>query len=802
MSSITKSPGISRRSFLKGAAAGVAGLAAASSMTTAGTWLKPCEAVAEGTEKVAYTFHNMHCMGNCMLECTIRDDRLVSIVPRPNEDVRFHNICLKGIAEIEHIYGDSRIQSPMKRVGERGSGEFEVITWDEAIDTIAEEFKKCQDKYGKDSLWIQTSVEASMRLQPLLAGALGAQDGGAINGIDHGQANGMGPAFGWPGQFPLNTIWDWPFANTVILTSNNMLETGLVWARGFLDAQKAGTKLVVVDPYFTVTAQKADQWIPIQPGTDPAFYLGMIHHILENELYDEEHILKETSYPYLADVQTGELLGEMVEVVDEETGDTSSYRRGMVWDTKSNNAVAVDTPGATPALSGTFEVDGRKCVTVFDLLKEQMSGYTTEWAAEISQIPAETIEELAESYAAGPSIIANGVGGIDKYHNNDVAGHCYVVLASLTNNFGRRGTGMGFYQFNPTPYNAGLGGWEFPEGYGPSPTPVPFYNLMHEENNVHAAMFFGDIPTQKAASWNTTLEWIKGLDFICLADIYHSSVADFCDIILPVCSKFESVDEFGGMRCFNGYVMTNEKILDPLFDSKPDFYIEKLIAEKMGVGDIFPKDTVEFCEAYLAPQTPPIKGITLQTLKENKGAQLINADWSNPLGEPCGPSLLPSGKQEPYYENQIEYGQAFPQWEENLEVGVDNPMREKYPLSFNQARSRFRVHSAYSGAEWIQQLYGPNIAINPVDAESRGITTGDMVEVFNDRGSFKVKAHVSNAVRPGSAFMAESTYMWLLDGTIMQAVSNDEMNPRGYSLMYGPSIPYNDTLIEIKKVGA
>ena len=129
-------------------------------------------------------------------------------------------------------------------------------------------------------------------------------------------------------------------------------------------------------------------------------------------------------------------------------------------------------------------------------------------------------------------------------------------------------------------------------------------------------------------------------------------------------------------------------------------------------------------------------------------------------------------------------------------------MREKYPLSFNQARSRFRVHSAYSGAEWIQQLYGPNIAINPVDAESRGITTGDMVEVFNDRGSFKVKAHVSNAVRPGSAFMAESTYMWLLDGTIMQAVSNDEMNPRGYSLMYGPSIPYNDTLIEIKKVGA
>lgn len=792
---------ISRRSLIKGMLAGGLGLALSSSMTSVSTWLTPQSAYADVDEKVAYTFHNMHCMGNCMLECTARDGRLVKITPRPNNDKRFETICLKGLAEIEHIYGDSRIQSPMKRVGERGSGEFEVITWDEAISIIADEFKKAQEKYGKDSLWIQTSVESANRLAPILPATIGAQVGG-LNGLDHGQANGMGQAFGWSGDFALNTIWDWPFADTIILTSNNMLETGLVWSRGFLDAQKAGTKMIVVDPQFTVTAQKADQWIPIQPGTDPAFYLGMINHILSSKLYDVDHMLEKTSYPYLVDSETGELLGEMVTVADKATGEKTAMRNAQVWDTSSNRAVTASSKGAKPALSGTFVVNGKSYITVFDLLKDQMKDYTPEWAESICQIPADTIKELAQRYASGPSIIANGVGGIDKYYNNDVAGHCYAVLASLTGNYGKRGTGLGFYQFNPTPYNAGLGGWNLPEGYGPSPSPVEFYDLMYKENNVHAAMFFGDIPTQKAANWNKTLEWIDSLDFICLADIYHSSVADFVDIILPVCSKFESIDEFGGMRCFNGYVMTNEKLLDPLFDSLPDFYIEKLIAEKMGVADLFPKDTVEYCEAYLAPQTPPIKGITLDTLKENKGAQLINADWNNPLGPPVGASNTPSGRQEPYYENMIEFGQAFPQWEEPIEVGIDNPLRETYPLQFNQARSRFRVHSAYSGSTWIQELYEPHIDVSPEDARKRGIKTGDEVEIFNERGSFRTKARVSNAARPGSVFMAESTYRRFLDFTLMQSVSNNKLNPRGYAEPFGPMIPFNDTLVEIKKVGA
>ena len=121
----------------------------------------------------------------------------------------------------------------------------------------------------------------------------------------------------------------------------------------------------------------------------------------------------------------------------------------------TKSAVAHDK-AKRPALTGTFTVDGKTYVTEFELLKEQMAEYTLDWAAGMSGVPAETIAQIAEEYAAGPSIIANGVGGIDKYNNNDVAGHAYAVLASLTGNYGKRGTGCGFFHFNPTPYNAGL----------------------------------------------------------------------------------------------------------------------------------------------------------------------------------------------------------------------------------------------------------------------------------------------------------------------------------------------------------
>jgi len=184
---------LSRRSFLKtAAAAGAVGFAGANLAGIAEAAGSPAAGSAGETQ--AFTYHNEHCLCNCMLQCTVRDGRLAMIQPRPNEDHRFQNVCLKGLSEVQNIYGEARIQRPMKRVGERGSGEFEAISWEEAFQMIAENFKAIQDKYGKDALWIQFSTEASQRFPPLLASVLGAQAGG-MNGYDMGQGNGQIMAF-------------------------------------------------------------------------------------------------------------------------------------------------------------------------------------------------------------------------------------------------------------------------------------------------------------------------------------------------------------------------------------------------------------------------------------------------------------------------------------------------------------------------------------------------------------------------------------------------------------------------------
>ena len=422
---------LSRRGFLKAAAATGAAGSAGASLT--GIAASAAQAEPAASETLGFTYHNEHCLCNCMLQCTVRDGRLAMIQPRENEDKRFQNVCLKGISEVQNIYGDARIQRPMKRVGERGSGEFEAISWDEAFQMIAENFKAIQDKYGKEALWIQFSTEASQRFPPLLASVLGAQAGG-LNGYDMGQGNGQIMAFSpWIGMFAQNTMWEWP--------------------------------------------------------------------------------------------------------------------------------------------------------------------------------------------------------------------------------------------------------------------------------------------------------------------------------------------------------------------------------EAMGLGDLFPADGEEYARALLTTDDPQMAGFTLEKLQEAGGAlRLIGSEdlIAPEVGFTYGTA---SGRQEPYYEALLEFGQAFPAWEAPCEAYPENPLREKYPLQFNQARSRFRVHSAYSGAKWIQEVAEPHIELNPADAATRGLEDGDAVEVFNDRGSFRTVLRVNEAVRPESAFMVESTYRQYLDGTIMQSVSNDTLNPRGYALPFGPMIPYNDTLIEIKEVG-
>lgn len=781
--------GMTRRGFLKvtGIAAGAAGLAGAASMTTAGSWLAPAEAHAAGEETSGFLCHMQHCTCACSVKATARDGRLVKVEPHKTDDYRYGKICLKGISEIQHIYSADRLQTPMKRVGERGSGEFEAISWDEALDILAAEVGRIQDTYGKDALLITNSEESKARYTPFLPRILGAQNGG-LTGRDRGQGNGVDPAFSTKGlnaNSPM-TIWEWPKSKTIILMSYNMLESAVTYAQAFFNAQEAGAKIYVIDPQYSVTAAKADEWVPIVAGTDPALMLAMIHYIIDAGLYDEEFIMAHTSLPFLVDADSGAQLKDAA-------GDP------LVWDVARNAAVPYTAIGADTALEGAYEVDGRRAVTQFELLRSKTDGYTREWAEGITDVPAETIIRLAEDYAEGPSILSGSFGGIDKFSNSDIAGHTYAVLAALTGNSGYEGTGTGKCNGGSSTRNIQLTPWKLPAEYKAVTPPVAFYELPYKENKVKGALFFGDMPTQSAAAADNTKEWVKSLEFTALIDIFHTSIADYVDLILPVCTKFEGTEPVNGIRSSHDHVYLIEKIIDPQFDSKTDFQIECAIAERMGYGDLIPKSFEEYVRNALDSDAARKGGITLEALIENEGympvpkANVLQSRFRSQEYE------TPTKRIEVYYENLVDDDQALPTWVRADEAYEDNPKREEYPFFFNQVRSRFRIHSNFSGAGWIQDLFQPHISMNPVDAERLGLATGDDVDVYNDRGSFGCALVVDNSVRPGSITMVESTYGQHLNHGIMQNVTNTNLVERQRGMLFGPQVLFNDTLVAVRK---
>ena len=194
---------VTRRGFVKGTAvagAGLAMLGAAGAMTSADGWLVPAHAET-AEEYTAFTYHQSHCGGMCPLACTVRDGRMVSVQPNHCCDDRYETICVKGISEVQHIYGDHRVQTPLRRTGERGAGEFEPISWDEALDEVCDKLKELQGKYGNDCVVISTGAEANF---PWLAAVLGAQVD-ASSGIDVGIGNGLDPAIGFGGGYAMAT---------------------------------------------------------------------------------------------------------------------------------------------------------------------------------------------------------------------------------------------------------------------------------------------------------------------------------------------------------------------------------------------------------------------------------------------------------------------------------------------------------------------------------------------------------------------------------------------------------------------
>jgi molybdopterin-containing oxidoreductase family molybdopterin binding subunit len=731
------------------------------------------------------------------------------VLIEPNDAVKdpyFSTVCLKGISEIEHVYSPTRIQTPMKATGARGSGEFVSISWDEALGIITEKVTALHETYGKESILVIGSSDGGGTSPAALWGAQTPLH----SGIDVGIGNGLDPATGIGFGYAVGTNEnsDWKNARTLLIVGSNYLESSLVMGGPLFDAKEAGCHIAVVDPHYSTTASKATEWIPIRPGTDAALFLGMASAIIENEWYDQEFMRAHTVFPFLVDVSTGQLVRDHKPVVaknpaDVETPEQNPYK---VWDKTTAAPVSHTLEGAAPELEGSYSFEGTTCKTVYQLLRENQEQYTVSWAAEKTGISEEDIVRLAKLYATSkPATLVMGWGGNDKMGNADVVGHAAAVLLGLTGNIGAAGAGIGVYaeDFTIFAMMTALASWPLPDECAPSPGERASWEYRTEQSSVRALVMCGDSHQQMFANMKVTAEWLKTLDFVLYIDVFHSTGADYADVILPACTRLECDEEIGGITLCRNHVRLRQKVLEPLFDSKPDDKILFELAKVVGAERHLPASTEEKVRFIIENSTDPaFKGLSLEALQSNQGVFKVNGADA-PRSLPMEMLFFtPSTKLELYYEGLLDDGQELPNYEDAQEAYAGNPLAEKYPLQFHNGRTKYYIHNQFCNAAWIQQYREPVVELNPQELVARGLIAGEHVEVFNDRSALGCRIMANEAIRPGSARYYEGTWTRYAKKGNVQELTNDVVNPRGAKLMVGPVIPFNDTLVEVRKASA
>ena len=347
------------------------------------------------------------CYVGCGVKVQVKDDVVVKVEGNPDSPQNRGRMCAKGKAAVMNLYNPNRVKTPLRRTNpKKGFDEdpgWEEISWEEAIDAIVAQLDRIQDTPSK--LWIQAwevmgdgqfwfSSFGSAFGTPHVIIAASPTCGKVVHPVEFFSGGGFH-------QQP-----DLHYAKYCLLVGTQM---GIAsrgsythQARDMAEARMRGMKLVVVDPIGGFAAAKANEWVPIRPGTDSAMALSMLHVLLnETGIYDEEYLKHKTNAPYLV-------------------GEDGHYLRDpdsnepLVHDAADSKVKVHNDPSLTdPSISGSFVADGKTGRTAFDLLCNHVAKYTPEDTEKITTIPAATVRRMAtefgEAACIGETIEIDGV---------------------------------------------------------------------------------------------------------------------------------------------------------------------------------------------------------------------------------------------------------------------------------------------------------------------------------------------------------------------------------------------------------
>jgi len=719
--------------------------------------------------------------------------------------------CLRGRSYRYRLYSPERLLYPMKRVGERGEGKFKRISWDQALSEIAEKMKEIKEKYGPQAILDQAYAGASYgvlhnsdQIEGLLARFLGIfgcrtscwsvpsyQGSTFASRMTYGtiQDGNEDDAFA---HSKLIIMWGWNPAYT-FHGGNTFYYMRM--------AKQKGCKFVVIDPQYTDSASAYDAWwIPIRPNTDAAMLAGMAHYIFSNNLHDQDFINKFTS--------------------------------GMDKDTMPK---------------GYEDKENFK-----DYILGVSDGVpkTPQWASEICGVPVADIEKLARMYAeTKPAALKPSWSpGRNAYGEQYV--RMALALQSMTGNVGvlggcAEGVGKAWHPEGVAfPYDKYSNvWWASIKSDRWAHCVLNYPNVKREEIGLwpRSDEYEGKIPNIKAifyhgSNWfnqltniNKEIEAIKKLELVVCPDATITPTGLYADYLLPACTHFERHDV--ALPWYKGhYYIHRPKVIEPMGESKSDFQIYTELAYRLGFGEKYnPKATRDFFnhpedveEAYLTEWWKKVQhhghashdysweqfkkdGILKVKLDRPHVAFQDQIEKGMPFSTPTGKIEIFSmtlQNTKDYYGGwtKTAYGYEIPRipkWIEPWEWLGEKEKTKKHPFHMISPHPRWRTHTIFNNIGWLRETYEQEMTINTVDAKKLGIRTGDIVEVFNDRGTIVVPAYVTERCMPGVVVVHEGVWLDLDENGIDRAgnpdfLTLDEPSPAG-------AFAYNTVLCNVRK---
>lgn len=748
---------LTRRTFLKWSAAlgGTAMLVGNGANLGLQAVAEAAPAQAASETKTVWQSCMVNCGSRCPLRVHVQDNKIVRVETdnTGTDEYGQHQIrsCVRGRTIRQRVYNADRLKYPMKRVGKRGEGKFEKITWEQAFDTIAGELKRIKDKYGNEAIYIHY---ATGTLGGTVAKAWPPQSspiarlmncyGGYLNHYGTYSTAQIAAAMPYTyGANSNNSIDDIANSKLIVFFGNNPAETrmsggGVVYF--MKEAKRRGdARMIHVDPRYSDTAVvDGGEWVPIRPGTDAALVSGMAYVMITENLVDQAFLDKYC-------------IGYDEEHMPKDIPANSSYKSYIL-------GKGADRTPKTP-----------------------------QWAAEITGIPAIKIAQLAREIATvKPAYIAQGWGP-QRHANGEESARAIAMLSILTGNVGVKGGGTGAREgaFGisvaafPTltnPVKASISFFMWPDAIKRGPEMTATRDGVRGVDKLSVPIKFmwnyaGNAIINQHSDCNGTVKQLendKECEMIVVIDNHMTSSAKMADILLPDVTNFEQNDITTGSGGNMGYAIFTEKAIEPMFECKPVYEMCREIAKRLGIEDKFTegktqedwlKSVVEATRKNIPtfPEYDTFRKNGIFKMKNPGGTVIaLKAFRDDPVANKL---TTPSGKIEIFSEAlykisktwQLPQGDvitALPEYAPTWE-GPADALKSKYPLQLIGHHYKQRTHSTYGNVEWMQEAAPQEVWINTLDANKYGIQSGDKVRVFNERGQVILPAKVTERIMPG-----------------------------------------------------